>query len=83
MPYVMTKQVGRVIKMLSTHYYSARNYTLIGKLLGNISVVMLHGSALIKAIPRQSYEDHYMSELNATVTTLREWYVQQLNVHEG
>ena len=82
MPYAMTKQVGRVIKMLSTHY-SPRNDTLIGKLLGNISVVMLHGSALFKAIPRQSYEDHYMSDLNATVTTLRECYVQHLNVHEG
>ncbi|XP_062519924.1 uncharacterized protein LOC134194952 [Corticium candelabrum] len=73
-PYVMTKQVGRVIKMLST-YYSIRNHTFTEKLLGNISVVMLHGSALIKAIPRQSYEDHYMSDLNATVTALREWHL--------
>ncbi|XP_062519475.1 uncharacterized protein LOC134194547 [Corticium candelabrum] len=73
--YIVTQDVQRVIKLLSNHYDSGRNYTLIKKLLGNISSIMLHGSDMIKLLPRHSYENYYMSDLNATIATLREWYL--------
>ena len=79
MPYIITQDVGRVLKLLSNHYDNGRNYELIKKLLGNISSVMLHGSVFMKVLPRHPYEDHYMSDLNATIATVREWYVYNAN----